>query len=135
MNNDIVVVGGGQNYRDLYWDLFKPRLNMVDPHLYLQRLTLALKYESEFYNELYSYLNDVVYGDELRDYKQFYSKLGLSDFSSSMAEQIGHKSKLFMKHLYSKLEETGAYQHGVFPYVLESFTDRSLLFKRLPSGS
>lgn len=132
MNNDIVLLNAGRKFDDLHRQLLLPKMEYVDATNYLQDLTYALRDEESFYNELYSFLDRVLYGDELLKYKQYYENVGMEDFSTQTVEYLAVYSKSFMLDMRTHLEDLGAFQQGKFPYALQQFTNRALLFKRIP---
>lgn len=132
MNNDIVLLHAGRKFEDLHRQLLLPQMEFVDATTYLRNLTYALRDEGCFYNELYSFLNNVVYGDEIIDYKQYYESVDMGYFSTQMIEYLAAYSKSFMLDLRTRLEDLGAFEKGKFPYALQQFNNRALLFKRLP---
>lgn len=134
MNDDIVVISGGRHFPELYRHLCKPKLNNVEPLTYLQHLTSSLHDESDFHHRLFTYLDSVVFGDTLGDFRQYYKSLGMAFYSDQMVYDLAQLSKDFMLDFYASLDDKGHLQQGSFPYVLQSFTDRALLFKRVPAS-
>lgn len=134
MNNEIVLLNAGRKFDDLHRQLLLPKMEHVDATNYLQDLTYALRDEECFYQELYSFLDRVLYGDELLKYRQYYKNVGMEFFSTQMVEYLVGYSKGFMLDMRTHLEDLGAFQQGKFPYELQQFTNRALLFKRIPDA-
>lgn len=132
MTENIVLMNTDHKFDDLRRHLSAPAMEYVDPIDYLKRLTYALRDEENFYHELYTFLDNVVYGEELLQYKQYYENVGMGSFAMQSLDYLASYSKSFMLAMRGLMEDNGAFHNGKFPYELQQFNNRALLFKRVP---
>lgn len=127
----ILLVCGGYDYEELHRNLHDEAMRCLKPREFIDDMLDVLRDKKAFSMEMPNFIYDVQMGVYV-DHKNHYVRFGgqLEEFSKTLLSNLAIDSRNTLIRLRNKLINDGYYNNeGMFPYVLQDYTDRALSFK------